>query len=92
MAAGLPERRGTARIITASTGNHGQGVAFAAARAGSAASWSCRRVLAAEDGPKIQGFGAELRISGTDIAEASKLPAAALAEGMAYVEDGENRN
>jgi threonine dehydratase len=75
-------------VITASTGNHGQGVAYAAARVG------VRSVVVVPAGSsplkmdRIREFGAELRISGTDIAEASQ--AAALAEGMVYVEDGED--
>jgi threonine dehydratase len=78
-------------VITASTGNHGQGVAYAAARVG------VRSVVVVPAGSsplkmdRIREFGAELRISGTDIAEASQAAqAAALAEGMVYVEDGED--
>lgn len=78
-------------VITASTGNHGQGVAYAAARIG------VRSVVVVPAGSsplkmdRIREFGAELRISGTDIAEASQAAqAAALAEGMVYVEDGED--
>jgi threonine dehydratase len=78
-------------VITASTGNHGQGVAYAAARIG------VRSVVVVPAGSsplkmdRIREFGAELRISGTDIAGASQAAqTAALAEGMVYVEDGED--
>ena len=78
-------------VVTASTGNNGQGVAYAAARVG------VRSVVVVPAGSsplkmnRIREFGAELRISGTDIAEASQAAqAAALVEGMVYVEDGED--
>jgi threonine dehydratase len=80
-----------AGVITASTGNHGQGVAFAAARIG------VRSVVFVPTGSsplkmdKIRSFGAELRISGADIAEANAAARqAADAEGLTYVEDGED--
>jgi threonine dehydratase len=86
------ERRGLSDgVVTASTGNHGQGVAYAAARVG------VRSVVVVPAGSsplkmdRIREFGAELRVSGTGIAEASQAAqAAALAEGMVYVEDGED--
>jgi threonine dehydratase len=82
------ERNGThAGVITASTGNHGQGVAYAAGRIG------VRSVVFVPVGcsplkmAKIRGLGAELRISGAANA-AARL--AADAEGLTYVEDGED--
>lgn len=78
-------------VITASTGNHGQGVAFAASRSG------VRSVVVVPAGAsplkmdKIRGFGAELRIIGADLAEASAAAReAAAGEGLVYVEDGED--
>lgn len=78
-------------VITASTGNHGQGVAFAAARSG------VRSVVVVPAGAsplkmdKIRGFGAELRIIGADLAEAAAAAReAAAGEGLVYVEDGED--
>jgi threonine dehydratase len=78
-------------VITASTGNHGQGVAYAAGRVG------IRSVVVVPSGSspfkmdRIRGFGAELRVSGTDISEASQAAReAAQGEGMVYVEDGED--
>jgi len=78
-------------VITASTGNHGQGVAYAAARVG----FRSVVVVPAGSSPlkmdRIREFGAELRVSGSDIGEASQAArTAALAEDMAYVEDGED--
>ena len=81
----------TAGVITASTGNHGQGIAYAAARTG------LRSVVVVPTGSsplkmdKIRGFGAELRVSGDDIAAANAAARlAADAEGLTYVEDGED--
>jgi threonine dehydratase len=78
-------------VITASTGNHGQGVAFAATRSG------VRSVVVVPAGAsplkmdKIRGFGAELRVIGADLAEAAAAArAAAAGEGLVYVEDGED--
>jgi threonine dehydratase len=87
----LEERESSAGVITASTGNHGQGVAYAAARMGK------RSVVVVPVGcsplkmDKIRSYGAELRIEGDDIGEAN---AAALAmagdQGLTYVEDGDD--
>lgn len=78
-------------VITASTGNHGQGVAYAASRIG------VRSVVVVPVGSsrfkmeRIAGFGAELRVSGADIGEAAHAAReAALAEDLVYVEDGED--
>lgn len=82
--------RGTG-VITASTGNHGQGVAFAATRSG------VRSVVVVPAGSsplkmdKIRGLGAELRVIGADLAQASLAAReAAAAEDLIYVEDGED--
>jgi len=87
----LGERNARNGVITASTGNHGQGVAYAAAQIG------VRSVVVVPTGSsplkmdRIRGFGAELRVSGADIGEASQAAReAALAEDLVYVEDGED--
>ena len=87
----LGERERRNGVITASTGNHGQGVAYAAARIG------MRSVVVVPTGSsplkmdRIRGFGAELRVSGADIGEAAQTAReAALAEDLVYVEDGED--
>ena len=87
----LQDRAPGAGVITASTGNHGQGMAFAAARFG------VRSVVVVPAGSsplkvdKIRGLGAELRVIGTDLAQSSAAAReAAAAEGLVYVEDGED--
>ena len=80
-----------AGVITASTGNHGQGIAYAAARAG------VRSIVVVPHGTssikeeRIRSLGAELRIEGADLSEAALIAqAVARSEGMCYVEDGED--
>ena len=80
-----------AGVITASTGNHGQGIAYAAARAG------VRSVVVVPHGTssikkeRIRSLGAELRIEGADLSEAALIAqAVASSDGMCYVEDGED--
>jgi threonine dehydratase len=87
----LGEHNARNGVITASTGNHGQGIAYAASRIG------VRSVVVVPTGSsplkmdRIRGFGAELRVSGADIGEASQAAReAALAEDLVYVEDGED--
>jgi threonine dehydratase len=87
----LSEAETRSGVITASTGNHGQGVAYAATRMG------IRSVVVVPAGSsrfkmdRIRDFGAELRVSGADIGEASLAARqAAHAEGLTYLEDGED--
>lgn len=84
-----PERH--AGVITASTGNHGQGIAYAASCAG------VRSVVVVPHGTssikeeRIRSLGAELRVEGEDLAEAGVIAQSlARASGMCYVEDGED--
>jgi threonine dehydratase len=78
-------------VITASTGNHGQGIAYAASQAG------VRSVVIVPPGTssikmdRIRSLGAELMIEGSDLSEAA-LVAQSVAEskGMFYIEDGED--
>jgi threonine dehydratase len=78
-------------VITASTGNHGQGIAHAATHAG------VRSVVVVPPGTssikmeRIRWFGAELRVEGADLSEAGQAARAiAESEGMCYIEDGED--
>jgi threonine dehydratase len=87
----LEARAAAAGVITASTGNHGQGVAYAAARIG------MRSVVVMPEGcsplkmDKIRSYGGELWISGADLGEANAAARkAADAEGLSYVEDGDD--
>jgi len=87
----LEAREPAAGVITASTGNHGQGIAFAAARIG------MRSVVVVPEGcsplkmDKIRSYGAELWVRGADLGEANAAARkAADAEGLSYVEDGDD--
>jgi len=80
-----------AGVITASTGNHGQGIAYAASRAG------VRSVVIVPHGTssikedRIRSLGAELRVEGADLAEAGLIAlSVAEGDGMCYIEDGED--
>jgi threonine dehydratase len=80
-----------AGVITASTGNHGQGIAYAATRAG------VRSVIVVPEGTssikleRIRWFGGDLRIHGDDLSESARLARSlAESEGLSYVEDGED--
>jgi threonine dehydratase len=84
-----PEKR-RAGVITASTGNHGQSVAFAAQRFG------VRAVVAMPNGANvvkveaIRNFGAEVRFVGRDFQDCRKyVEATADQEGMHYLSSGD---
>jgi threonine dehydratase len=80
-----------AGVACASTGNHGQGIAYAARLFGRRAV-----VVAPEHTPQqkqaaMRALGADLRIAGRNLAEATLLAQqAAAAEDLVYVEDGED--
>jgi threonine dehydratase len=83
----------TEGIACASTGNHGQGMALAAARFGR------RAVVVVPEGANeqkvaaIRELGADLRVAGPDLTAASEAAQRiAAAEGLVYVEDGEDRD
>lgn len=85
----LPE--GYSGVATASTGNHGQGIALGAKIAGS------RAVVVVPEGANpakvdaIRRLGADLRVAGVDLAESNKAAQRIAAEeGLLYVEDGED--
>jgi threonine dehydratase len=91
MLACLEEGGAGAGVITASTGNHGQGVAYAAGRVGVRSVVVVPRGCSPLKMAKIRSLGGELRISGDDIGEANAAAReAADAEGLTYVEDGED--
>ena len=78
-------------VATASTGNHGQGIALGARVAGS------RAVVFVPEGANpakiaaIRDLGADLRIGGRDLAESNHAARqAAASEHLLYVEDGED--
>lgn len=85
----LPED--CAGVATASTGNHGQGIALGAKIAGS------RAVVVVPEGANpakvaaIRALGADLRVAGVDLAASNKAAQRIAAEeGLLYVEDGED--
>jgi threonine dehydratase len=89
--ASLKESGSGRGVITASTGNHGQGIAYAAAHFGT------RSVVVVPEGAselkmnRIRDLGAELRVMGADIGEAAdEAYKASEREGLTYLEDGED--
>lgn len=89
MAQLAPDQR-RAGVITASTGNHGQSVAFAAQRFG------IRAVVAMPNGANpgkvaaVRHFGAEVRFVGHDFQDCRKyVEAAAGQEGIHYLSSGD---
>lgn len=79
------------RVVTASTGNHGQGVAYAAARLGIDSTVLVPENALADKVEAIRSLGADVRVVGTNLTEAQQA-AEALAEheDAAYLEDGED--
>lgn len=85
-----PEQRG-AGVITASTGNHGQGIAYAGRLLGVNVTVVGPRGLDPAKRHAMQRLGAKVLIDGGDINEASDV-AKSLAErrGSTFIEDGED--
>jgi threonine dehydratase len=80
-----------AGVITASTGNHGQGIAYAATHAGVRSVVVVPPDTSSIKMERIRWFGAELRVEGSDLSEAALVARSiAESEGMCYVEDGED--
>lgn len=80
-------------MACASTGNHGQGVAWAARLFGRRAVVVVPEGTTEQKVAAIRRLGADLRIYGTDLAEASRH-ARSLADdaGLVYCEDGEDQD
>lgn len=74
------ERPGTAGVVTATRGNHGQSIAFAAARVGVAATVVVPRGNSVEKNAAMRAFGAELVEAGDDFDSAREAAAALAAE------------
>lgn len=78
-------------IFTASTGNHGQGVTYAAARVGLPVTVHAPATTAAVKLGAMRGLGADVIVEGADLDAAQKASErAAEAAGGVYIEDGEN--
>jgi threonine dehydratase len=82
---------GASGVVTASTGNHGQGIAYAASRARMPVTVFVPDGIDAVKQRRMQQFGAELRAAGTRLshAEAGAIQWAA-ETGATYIEDGDN--
>lgn len=87
----LSEEERQRGVITASTGNHGQGIALAGRRL------AVPTVVVVPAGTprlksdNIQLLGAELRIAGRDLSEAeTETRSLAASTGMIYIEDGDD--
>lgn len=80
-----------AGVACASTGNHGQGMAYAARLFGRRAVVIVPESTTEQKMAAIRHFGADLRIGGRNLAEASALAQwVAAEEDLVYVEDGED--
>ena len=77
-------------IVTASTGNHGQGIAYAGRRAGLAVQVYAPTATASVKLAAMRALGADVRVHGSTLDEAQVAAAAAAGNGAVYVEDGEN--
>ena len=83
--------RGASGVVTASTGNHGQGIAYAASRANVPATVFVPDGIDAVKRRRMQEFGAQLRTTGTVLSDAEAGAIQWAAEtGASYIEDGEN--
>ncbi|MGN6755004.1 MAG: threonine ammonia-lyase [Thermomicrobiales bacterium] len=80
-----------AGVASASTGNHGQGIALAASTFGRRAVVVVPETTPARKQAAIRHFGADLRVAGRDLAESVTIAQQiAAAENLVYVEDGEH--
>jgi len=87
----IRREHGDVGVVTASTGNHGQGVAYAGRRAGIETTVLAPRDALAEKLDAMRALGAEVEIWGETLAEAQQRAAAIAAErGWVYLEDGED--
>ena len=77
-------------VITASTGNHGQGVAYAASRYGLASVVYSPNGTVREKLDAMRNLGAKVRIQGANLGEAQEIALASSDSASVYIEDGEN--
>lgn len=78
-------------VVCASTGNHGQGVAFAAALFGKRAVVVVPRSTTEQKVAAIRRLGADLRVHGADLTESTDVAKRiAAGDSLVYVEDGEH--
>jgi threonine dehydratase len=77
-------------IVTASTGNHGQGVAFAGRRLGLDTVVVAPESAAQEKLDAMRGWGADVHVAGADLGEAQQVAESMAGDGITYLEDGES--
>lgn len=77
-------------VITASTGNHGQGIAYAASRAGLTAIVYVPEGVPAEKLGAMRALGARIRVAGAQLDDAAQAAQEAAGRAAVYLEDGEN--
>lgn len=79
------------RVVTASTGNHGQGVAYAAARVGIHSTVLVPETALPDKVAAIRSLGADVRVVGANLTDAQKAAEErAEQEYAGYLEDGED--
>ncbi|MCW5851684.1 MAG: threonine/serine dehydratase [Anaerolineae bacterium] len=88
---GLEGANRTRGVVSASTGNHGQGLAYAGGKLGIPVTIVAPTTTAQIKVAAMRDLGADLRLEGTDLAQATQV-ALTLAEheGKVYIEDGED--
>lgn len=83
--------RGASGVVTASTGNHGQGIAYAARLAGVPATVFAPEGTDPVKQRRMREFGAELRLTGATLSDAEAGAKQWAAQtGAGYLEDGDN--
>ncbi|MEJ2672466.1 MAG: threonine ammonia-lyase [Deltaproteobacteria bacterium] len=81
----LKERGEGARVVAASAGNHGQGVAFAAAHLGIPATIVMPQGASISKQLATRGYGAEVILHGLDLGEALKQAQTLVAQGYTFI-------
>ena len=81
----LKERGEGVRVVAASAGNHGQGVAFAAAQLGLPATIVMPQGASISKQMATRGYGAEVILHGRDLGEALERAQALVAQGYTFI-------
>ena len=81
----LKERGEGVRVVAASAGNHGQGVAFAAAQLGLPAAIVMPQGASISKQLATQGYGAEVILHGRDLSQALVRAQALVAQGYIFI-------
>jgi threonine dehydratase len=87
---GIARDTGARVVVTASTGNHGQGVAYAGRLAGLEVVVFAPETITREKLDAMRRLGADVRVGGPDLDHAQKAAEAATGPEAIYLEDGEN--